>query len=124
MEYLGYASLGGFIGFLMALGLQFVTDMPAHKKALSYILAGAFGSVVFGFIQFLSSSSVRGIFCYPIGLLLSLLWYYVRESTDNIKSDKKAMRYIGWAHLIGVILATTLALVLVLPPAFREIFTK
>jgi hypothetical protein len=50
------------------------------------------------------------------------LWYFVRNAAANINSDHRADQLLGWAHLLGVLAATVLGLLLVLPPAFKDVW--
>ena len=120
MDYLGMFALGGFVGSLVTFGLRFIGNFPTFAKALTMILGAALSGTVLLFIDRLDTGRAMGAYC--VGLLISLMWSYARVAMDNLKSSSPAFRALGWAHIVGVVLATLVAAALVLPPAFVEVW--
>jgi hypothetical protein len=122
MAYLGMLCLGGFVGGLLVVGLDFLTGLENWQKVVATIIAAAFGGAVFGFIQYLGGTKPGdALFMYPVGLLLALLWYYGRYAITNIQSKNAASMFLGWGHLLVLLALSGLALALVLFPAFRSV---
>ncbi len=69
------------------------------------------GDHIFTWIGKLGGASKLGeaLFAYPIGLLLALLWYYVRMSLLNLGSDNKNVKLVAFAHIAGVTIMTLAA---------------
>ena len=121
LDYLGMFALGGFVGALVTFGLRFITGFPTFAKALTMILGAALSGTVLLFIERLDSGRALGAYC--VGLLIALMWAYARLAITHIKSTDRGLKVLGWAHIVGVVLATLVALALVLPPAFREMWS-
>jgi hypothetical protein len=122
MIYLGMLALGGFVGGLLTWGLQFVQAWRDFSKAVTFILGAAFSGASFGFLQYLLKTNPAGAAAstYPIGLLLALMWFYASIAIDNIRSQDRQRKILGWGHIAGLVAINMAAAALVLPPAFRE----
>jgi hypothetical protein len=125
MAYIGMLALGAFIGGLLIIGLDFMRSRNEFQKILFTVLGAAFSGVVMEFVRWVArtadSDVRRGISAYPLGLLLALLWWYA--AGNAIPNIKGANRFLGWLHLIGVVIITVVVTTLVLPPAYRETWT-
>ena len=124
MGYLGFLCLGAFVGGFLVLGLSYMTGLVQFQQLLATILSAAFGGAVFGFIQYLGGSQVgESVYMYPVGLLLSLLWYYARYAGEiliNPHADRASKIYAS-AHVAVLLFLSGLALALVLFPAVRSV---
>jgi hypothetical protein len=120
VAYLGMLSLGGFVGALLTLGVNHIDGYSTFAKLVATVLGGSFSGVVMQFVDKHLGGKKMGSarFIYPVGLLLALFWLYVPALVDLATSE--TTKWIGRSGIVGVVLATLVALLLVLPPAFKE----
>lgn len=119
--YLGMLAAGAFVGGLLTLGLDLIQGWATYQKVITFVLSAAFSGVVFNFIGYAGGQKVgNGLFMYPVGLLLALMWFQVPAATANIRGTEGVLHLLGWGHLIALVVITLIAAALVLPPAFRE----
>jgi hypothetical protein len=121
MDYVGLFCLGIFVGSIAAVGLKFMTDPANWKQGMTaMILATLSGSSVLFVDRFRSSEAIG---TYPMGLLIALIWAYAPVALDNIGSQSRQMRALGWLHLVAVVLATLLSAALIFPYAWTAATT-
>jgi hypothetical protein len=98
MEYLGMLCLGLFVGGFVCRGLNFVDNADKFRSIVTFVLASAFTSPVFGFAQYwinkegtsdAANVSVLSLAMYPPGLLIAMLWYYCEVAVTNIRSPQR-----------------------------------
>jgi hypothetical protein len=106
------------------LGLDYIKSLSDLTKAMTTVGAAAFSGGIFTFMQYLGNHSARGIYAYPLGLIVSLLWYYTRYAMGNTRSKRRSDVWLGVLHLIAASLLTVFAIALVVPPAIREMWFK
>jgi hypothetical protein len=114
MENLGMLSLGSFAGGVLCLGLPLKPEdfkIEELMKVTLFVLSTAIAGPIFTWIGKLGGASKLGeaLFAYPIGLLLALLWYYVRMSLLNLGSNNKNVKLVAFAHIVGVTIMTLVA---------------
>jgi hypothetical protein len=116
MIWLGMLMLGAFIGFIIAYGLQKITDWSQPGNVFSAIISAAVAGGIFTFIQFLGGEKLgTALFLYPVGLAYGALCNNLRWVTGpNIN------RTIASLHIAGFCIASILLLLLFLWPAFRS----
>jgi hypothetical protein len=80
-------------------------------KVTLFVLSTAIAGPIFTWIGKLGGASKLGeaLFAYQIGLLLALLWYYVRMSLLNLGSNNKNVKLVAFAHIVGVTIMTLVA---------------
>ena len=122
MDYLGLFCLGAFVGALVTYGLPFVQGLGDWRTLLATIIAAVFTGVVIAFVDRFRTSKAIGT--YAVGLLVALMWAYSRTAVALIKGSNDAVQILGWAQLAGTVVVTAIALALVLPPAFRDVWRK
>jgi hypothetical protein len=111
MENLGMFSLGCFAGGVLCLTFPLKPeDFKSEQlmKVTLFVLSTALTGPIFAAIANFGGASKLSdaLFAYPIGLLLALLWYYVRISLANFATDNKKMQRIAVAQIIGVTILT------------------
>jgi len=121
MGYFGMFCLGAFVGVFLNLGLGFVETLGDLATVITTIISAAFGGVLFTFIQWMNPNTRRVVYSYPVGLLVSLLWYYSRIALENISSEQTSLQVLGWGHMGALIVVTLLAMAMFVPRAFREL---
>ena len=115
MIWLGMFTLGAFIGFIVAYGLQKITDWSNPGNVFSAIISAAVAGGVFTFIQFLGGEKLgTALFLYPVGLAYGALCNNLRWLT---RPDIN--RSIATLHIVGFSVASILLLLLFLWPPFR-----
>jgi hypothetical protein len=119
MDKLGMLALGAFVGGVLSLGLPLTKTLSVDefRKVAIFVLGSAFTGPVFVLIGYFGGSKLgEALFAYPIGLGLSLLWFYVRMSLENIRNADRNLKILGWLH-VGAITFVTLvaAYIFVLP---------
>jgi len=115
MDYLGLFSLGCFVGTIATLGVKFMKDVATWKQGLATIIAATLAGTATLFVDRFRSSDALGAYC--LGLLIALLWTYADVAVERIQSTIGKIQFLGWLHLVGVILASLGGLALVVPPA-------
>ena len=122
MDRLGMFALGGFVGGLLCLGLPVTTEISGgeFQKIAFFVLTSAFTGPVFVWIGYLGGSKIgEALFAYPIGILIALLWFYVRLSLINIAGDNLNLQVLGGLHIIAIVLVTAVALYIFVLPVVR-----
>ena len=124
MGYLGMLALGAFVGSLVCIAIRKMTTWKDPVKVLTALLSAALAGSAFTFIQkvFGTEMNQGAIYMYPVGLLWSLTWLYADQAVDHVSSAEHSKKVIGWVHVAGIVLATSLVLLLLLSKSFRELF--
>jgi hypothetical protein len=119
VDFLGLFSLGAFVGAIVTNGLRFIDGFGSFAQAVTLILAAALSGTSIVFLdRFANRTNALG--AYAVGLMIALMWTYAKVGVDNISSGNPSLRILGWAHIIGVVIATIVAAALILPMAFRR----
>jgi hypothetical protein len=119
MDYLGLFCLGGFVGAIATIGIRFVNDLNNWGKLLGLVLPAVLSGVAVVFVDKFKYSPALG--CYPLGLLVSLLWAYSPEAITRIQSGKPSNSRLGFAHLAAAIVITAAAGIVVTLPAVWQL---
>lgn len=122
MDYLGLLCLGAFVGTIVTYGMHFITNWDSAAKAMTAILAAALSGASVAFLDHFSKHT-EAVGAYCVGLLIALTWLYASVALANIRSDLPSLRLLGWLHLAGVVVINLVAAALVLPPAFRQMWS-
>lgn len=141
MDYLGLFALGCFVGTLATFGLRFIKDAETWKQGLTTMIASTLSGTAILFVERFRTSNALG--AYSLGLLIALLWTYADEAVCKINAKEPetdaadpnaaknttpgmmnsySYKFLGYAHLIFIVLASVIALALVLPPAFGDVW--
>lgn len=141
MDMLGLFSLGCFVGTLATFGLRFIKDAETWKQGLTTMIASTLSGTAILFVERFRTSGALG--AYSLGLLIALLWTYSDEAVYKINAqtpqtdatdpnaakntapgmmESFSFKFLGYAHLVFIVIASLIALALVLPPAFRDVW--
>ncbi|MFM0598419.1 hypothetical protein, partial [Paraburkholderia dilworthii] len=119
MDYLGLFCLGAFVGAIGTVALKFVSDISGWRQVLVSALPAVLSGIVVVFVDKFKYSPALG--CYPLGLLVALLWAYTDSAIVNLTSGGSIKFGIGLAHLFGSILLSAIAGVIVLIPVIMQL---
>lgn len=116
MQMLGMMALGVFVGAV-------VTDAIRRREdtgvaSILGVISAALSGVVLAFMKFAGVTDQDALMCYPIGLVLGMMWAYSDVAAENVRKG----HVIGWLHLIGTVGVTALAVIVVLIPYLRSAF--
>jgi hypothetical protein len=115
-------ALGGFVGGILCQGLKFFGTRDDYIKVSGVILVSALSGTVITFIErFRKHGLDKGLYTYPLGLLMAVLWFFIPDAAANMKSTDVGSNVIGWSHALGVVVGTCIAGWLVLRPAFADV---
>lgn len=142
MDMLGLFSLGCFVGTLATFGLRFIKDAETWKQGLTTMIASTLSGTAILFVERFRTSGALG--AYSLGLLIALLWTYSDEAVYKINAqtpqadatnpdaaknntapgmlESYSYKFLGYAHLVFIVIASAIALMLVLPPAFKDVW--
>lgn len=116
MDYLGLFSLGAFVGSIAALGIRYIKDVHQWQKVLAAVLPAVLAGVALAFVDRFKDSSAIG--CYPLGLVVALMWTYADVGAENFSNGKSAgTKTVGFLHLAAAGLVTVGSAILVMVPA-------
>jgi len=110
LSFAGFFSLGTFVAGIIIVGLRSVkNDSGAYVQVTASTAFSAFvGGALFPLISFFrdqSSQPGQGLFMYPVGLAVSMLWFYGEDARVNINNGGTDRR-MGIVH-IGLVYAIT-----------------
>lgn len=113
MAYVGLLALGLFVGCVAVLGFKQAENDFA--KGGTAIIAAALSGVALAFLDKIAPIATKpdSIFMYPIGLLISVPWFYMPEV---LQLPNKHLMI--WA-IIGTVFVTILGTSLAFIPPFR-----
>ncbi len=135
MDMLGLFSLGCFVGAIATFGLRFIKDAETWKQGLTTMIASTLSGTAILFVERFRNSGALG--AYSLGLLIALLWTYSDEAVNKINAqdsgnapseartglvNSRSFQFLGWVHLVFIVLASLVAVALVLPPAFKDVW--
>lgn len=111
LAYFAYLSLGGFVAGMLIVGLKTVKDNADNfvKISNTTIFAAFVGAAIFPLITFINDQTKTNgpaLFMYPIGLAISMLWFYAEDAQQNISSEKLNDKLLGSVHIAGVYILT------------------
>jgi hypothetical protein len=98
--------------------LRFVSGVGEWQKVLALILPAVLSGVAVLFVNKFKYSPALG--CYPLGLLVALLWAYSDRAMANVGSTETKITMLGFAHLAAaVIISFAAGLVVTLPVVWQ-----
>jgi phosphate/sulfate permease len=125
MSYIGMLALGGFIGYVVTVGIQSVDDWSDLQKILATIISAALTGGVFSFIEFLGGNKLKdALFFYPIGLVLAMLWAYAPSALMQVQSPNNNVQLLAWLRLILAFTASLFVFAILFSPALRAKLPK
>jgi hypothetical protein len=119
MDYLGLFCLGAFVGAIATAGLRFVSGIGEWQKVLALILPAVLSGVAIVFVNKFKYSPAVG--CYPLGLLVALLWAYSDRAMSNVRSTEKKITWLGYAHLFAAVAVSFAAGIVVTLPVIWQL---
>lgn len=119
MDYLGLLCLGAFVGSIAALGVRYIKSIDQWEKVLAAVLPAVLSGVALAFVERFKESAALG--CYPLGLVLAMLWTYADVAVENAASANSRLALIGWGHIAACVVASLAALTLALIPAMLQL---
>lgn len=103
----GVLFLGGFVGFLLGLTIQF--SHGASIKLITAVLGAALGGAPIALMDDLSFQR----WMYPIGLVIGVLWVRMVSARSTIvtrpKKEAQLAWYVAWADVIAIVGVTAAA---------------
>lgn len=117
LAYFAYLSLGGFVAGMMIVGLRTVKDNADAfvKISNTTVFAALTGAGIFPLITFVTSqtkTSGPAIYMYPIGLGVTMLWFYAEDAQRNIESKEWKTCLLGWVQMLATWLASLAVLLI------------
>jgi hypothetical protein len=123
MDYLGLFSLGAFVGTIAALGIRYIKDLDQWQKVLAAVLPAVLSGVALAFVDRFKYSPAIG--CYPLGLVVALMWTYADVGVANFADGKNnSTKTIGFLHLASAALVSVASGILVLVPAVAQVHAE
>jgi hypothetical protein len=119
MDYLGLLCLGAFVGTIATFGLRRVTSIQDWQTVLGFTLPAVLSGAAVVFVDRFKYSPAFG--CYPLGLVVALMWAYVQVAVDDIKNGPAALRVLGVLHLAAATLVTVSAAFVATVPAYLQL---
>jgi drug/metabolite transporter (DMT)-like permease len=122
MSYVGFLALGVFVGCVAVLG--FKQAQNDFAKGGTAILAAALGGVAIAFANQLGpvAKAPDSIFMYPIGLLVSVPWFYMPDILQlGSDPNRKGLVRLMYLAITGTVIVTMLAAGLAFIPPFRKL---
>ena len=119
MDYLGLLCLGAFVGTIATFGLRRVTSIQDWQTVLGFTLPAVLSGAAVVFVDRFKYSPAFG--CYPLGLVVALMWAYVQVAIDDIKNGPAALRVLGVLHLLASTVVTLSAAFVATVPAYLQI---
>lgn len=116
MEFVGMFAMGLFVGSVEVLG--FKTVQNDFVKTSAAILSAVFGGVVLTFLKDLDRENKESIYMYPVGLLIALPWFHIKEMIAEPQP------ILQWGSIAGTVIATIFAIVLSLSSKARSWVTR
>jgi hypothetical protein len=119
MDYLGLFCLGAFVGGISTAALKMIQNIGQWQKVLVSVLPAVLSGVVLVFVDKFRYSPALG--CYPMGLLVALIWAYTDDAIKNCCSDELERKIIGWSHIIASGAISIVAGAIVVIPVFMQL---
>jgi hypothetical protein len=118
LSYFSFFALGTFVSGIIIVGLRSVKNDPgAYVQVSASTAFSAFvGGALFPLISFFREQSAQagqGLFMYPVGLAIAMLWFFAEDARVNIKSGgtDRILGYIHFAFVIGISLLAAYLLI-------------
>jgi hypothetical protein len=108
--------MGVFVGSITTIVLKFIDSSDDWRKSLAVLLPAVFSGVTAAFFKDFDKSAVA---CYPVGLVIGLMWNYMYIAKENIADVSRIKKFIGWVQMIGTGLLTVIALWVVAGHAYE-----
>ncbi len=125
MQQIGLLALGCFVGGILILGLPVEghVDPKAFQELAAFVLGTALAGPAFVWIGKYGGANLGdALFAYPIGLLLALLWFYVRISLGNLDAAEPILRHLAILHVIAIGVVTFVAVIITGRALIAEIY--
>ena len=119
MDYLGLFCLGAFVGTIATFGMNKVASLKDWQTVLSLTLPAVLSGAAMVFIDRFKYSPAFG--CYPLGLVVALMWAYTQKSIDNLKAGPNSVRILALLHLFGAAVVTVSGAVVATVPAYLQL---
>ena len=119
MDYLGLFCLGAFVGTIATFGMNKVASLKDWQTVLSLTLPAVLSGAAMVFIDRFKYSPAFG--CYPLGLVVALMWAYTQKSVDNLKAGPTSVRILALLHLFGAAAVTISGAVVATVPAYLQL---
>jgi hypothetical protein len=121
--HLAALCIGGIVGWLLAQGLEHISNLNDWKVACTYALTVAFGGTAVPFCQKLVGSNELTAFCmYPLGLGLAFFYDYLGYAVKLVASDSRTLHLLGVLHVGVVVLGTFFTIALCFPKVRTALF--
>lgn len=117
LDDLGLFCMGVFVGSISTIALQYIHELKDWKYVLSIILPAVFGGVSVTYIKRFTNN--KSVACYPIGLLIGLMWSYMYTAKTYIESGKWYLATIGFGQMVGTVVVTVIVVLVVAKSAIR-----
>ena len=119
LSYFGFFALGTFVSGIIIVGLRSVKNDPGAyvQVSASTAFSALVGGALFPLISWFREQSVaapgQGLFMYPVGLAVAMLWFFAEDARVNIKNGgtDRLLGLIHFAFVIGISLLATYILV-------------
>jgi hypothetical protein len=103
---LGVLFLGGFVGFLLALAIDFSSTL--NLKVVSALIGAALGGAPILFMRGLGFEK----WMYPIGLVIGFLWIRViRSVTLTRGGTHRRKKLMAWVDTMAILLVTLIVII-------------
>ena len=119
MDYLGLLCLGAFVGTIATFGLRRVASIQDWQTVLMFTLPAVLSGAAVVFVDRFKYSPAFG--CYPLGLVVALMWAYVQVAIDDIKNGPASLRVLGVLHLLASTTVTLSAAFVATVPAYLQL---
>ncbi len=119
MDYLGLLCLGAFVGTIATFGLRRVASIQDWQTVLGFTLPAVLSGAAVVFVDRFKYSPAFG--CYPLGLVVALMWAYVQVAIDDIKTGTTSLKVLGVLHLAASTAVTVSAAFVATVPAYLQL---
>lgn len=119
MDYVGLFCLGAFVGGISTAALKMIQNIGQWQKVLVLVLPAVLSGVVLVFVDKFRYSPALG--CYPMGLLVALLWAYTDDAIKNLTSKEPMKIGIGILHILASAVISIFAGLIVLIPVMMQL---
>jgi hypothetical protein len=110
LSYFGFFALGTFVSGIIIVGLRSVKNDPgayvqvSASTAFSAFVGGALFPLISLFREQSAQAAGQGLFMYPVGLAVAMLWFFAEDARVNIKNGgtDRLLGLINFAFVIGI----------------------
>jgi hypothetical protein len=119
MDYLGLLCLGAFVGTIATFGLRRVESIKDWQTVLGFTLPAVLSGAAVVFVDRFKYSPAFG--CYPLGLVVALMWAYVQVAINNIRNGPASLRVLGILHIAAASTVSISAAFIATVPAYLQL---